>query len=293
MPQVTVGREACICYAFAGSDPLALQEDGMPDNTDAGPSPTQPGSAEPPRQRNSNRRLWVVIIVLVVSLLCFCGVTGGLILAGSLLEDDAQDSTTGTERQRSSAEGAADESGPESVPPTLDEVRAEAERMVEHFYPDCELQSLSEISGREGTATYDIVVSYLTTPGFRFVIRADRSDGDWALYEPDSPSGEYVDEESGALWYHDKLGAGIYALLGSDGLFTDYTAPAMTQAYAELHPGRLVMHFAATSRVEVEYASIAEDELAGWDGVAWTHESTWTNDLASNTWIQVGESTDG
>ena len=50
-----------------------------------------------------------------------------------------------------------------------EQVRDEAERMVEEFYPDCELQSLSEVSEGEGTATYDIVVSYLTTPGFRFV----------------------------------------------------------------------------------------------------------------------------
>jgi hypothetical protein len=215
-------------------------------------------------------------------------VTGGLIFAGSLLDDDTQDSTSGTEQETPTAQEDTDE-GAEEEPATLDEVRAEAERMIVAFYPDCELQSFSEVTESEGAATYDIVAAYLTTPGFRFVIRADRSDGDWELYEADFESGEYVDPESGALWYHDKLEAGIYALLGSDGLFTDLTAPAMTEAYVGVHPGRLVTDFATVSQMDVDYGSIDEDELADWDGVSWSHLSTWTNDLATNTWVQVSE----
>jgi hypothetical protein len=52
-----------------------------------------------------------------------------------------------------------------------------------------------------------------------------------------------------------------------------------------------VNDFATMSQIDVEYGSIAEDELSGWDGVSWTHRSFWTNEIATNTWVQVGEET--
>jgi hypothetical protein len=255
-------------------------------------SPPPGQYAAPPPPQRSNRALWIVVIVIVLSLLCFCAVGGGLLTAGFLAEDAVEDAAEGESAEpEAPAEADGTDDGDERVPATLDEVRAEAERMITHFYPDCELQSLSEVAESGEGATYDLVAAYPTTPGFRFVVRSDRSGGDWALYEPDFQAGEYVDEESGALWVHDKIGVGIYALLGSDGLFTDLTAPAMTAAYAGVHPGRLVNDFAAMSQIDVEYGSIAEDELSGWDGVSWTHRSFWTNDIASGTWVQVGEET--
>ena len=117
----------------------------MPDQTENGSPPAQPGAPQPPAATNSNRKLWIVIIVLVVSLLCFCGVAGGLLLAGSLLDEDAQDSTGETEQETTSAQEDADEAA-DDAPATLDEVRAEAERMIVAFYPDCELKSMSEVT---------------------------------------------------------------------------------------------------------------------------------------------------
>jgi predicted metalloprotease len=114
------------------NDAQPVQPAAAPTEPDAAPvqpgaAPAGPAGAPQPPATSSNRTLWVVVIVIVVSLLCFCGVTGGLILAGSLLDDEAQDSTGGTEQETPATREDAEEAA-EDTPATLDQVRAEAER---------------------------------------------------------------------------------------------------------------------------------------------------------------------
>ncbi|MDX1691877.1 MAG: hypothetical protein R3290_12740 [Acidimicrobiia bacterium] len=165
--------------------------------------------------------------------------------------------------------------------PVADTPVEEAVAALAHFYPDHTLLSRIDRPEEAGVGdVVDLVASSDATPGFRIIVRMRR------LAPGVSSAAEGCDLElaSGVRWCHSTAPSGLQAWAGPEAMMPASIRVGIEAAFADAHPGVLVVDFRPHSNVEISLAWITEEERVGWDGESFSAESTWDNDIGAGVW---------
>ncbi len=215
-------------------------------------------------------------------LLCGCG----SLVAGVWFLDDSDSGYT--EDPRTDEESAAVDQMDETLEGGYGDVRDDAERMVEYFYPDFRAHEMAEASDPGEAVDYHLVAESETVPGFYITFFATRTE-DIEAEGSDDAAVSYYDEEADVVWLHPQtLTSGLAAFAGPGPMVPASMSEQIMSDFLDMRSEQLFMtEYNMASNVEISLEGIDENDLEDWFDDFTTWESGWTNDLQSGTWVET------
>lgn len=247
------------------------------------PSPAATAYAEASQEATKSKsKLWVVLAI-VVALLLLCGISSCVAFSMfvtaadqgmSELEATIDEELAAMEQEVTTAE---DDEGVLLADLAADD----AQRMIEHFYPWFDLETLYTVGEPDdsGATIIHVIAAYKNNPDFRITFFATRATQDQSVGSTPVPQ-VYYDTAANVWWIHPETrDHGLDSVFGPSPLMVESMLDQISADFVSAHPGKLVSDITALTNMDLGFAGIDESEIDDWYDDGESFESTWVNDI--------------
>jgi len=276
------GPESLSNYFEAPEDPaqpvVTQPGTGLPQTPEPGDVISPAGAAyaggQPPQKKSKTG----LIIGIVVALLLLCGIGAGVATCVALnAAEDAVDEAVSVIEEETTGETdeapLGDAEGDTETDADSEDILADAERMISHFYPDFTLVDYAVADENGDTVSYHLLAQSNSADGFYITFFADRTPG--AGSADLDPTIQYYDAEADAFWDHPQtVESGLAQLAGPDAM-SDFLVDAIMVPFGEAHSDLNVTAYMMDSNVMISLAGITDDDLEAWYDDFVSFESVW------------------
>lgn len=248
---------------------------------------TTSGTAAKPKSRLP------LILAIIALVLALCGV-GSCVAIGAFLttaDESMSEIETSIDEEIARAEEELAELETLADDDLSAQAAADAERMVEHFYPLFTLESFYTVGDTDETGAngFHIIAAYANNPGFRITFFATRTTAE--LPEGDlSENLAYFDDESQVWWLHPETRShALDSVFGPSPLMVPSMLDQISADFVEVHPTKIISDITSLTNVDLGFGGIDESELENWYDDGESFESTWKLNMqvAPSRWDEV------
>lgn len=247
------------------------------------PSPAATAYAEASQEaKKPKSKLWIILLI-VFALLLLCGI--GSCVAISMFVTAADQSVSELEATLDEELAAMEEEitaaeGDEGA--LLADLAADdAQRMIEHFYPWFDLETLYTVGEPDdsGATIIHVIAFYKNNPDFRITFFATRVTQEQSV--GNSPVTQvYYDTVANVWWVHPETrDHGLDSVFGPSPLMMESMLDQISADFVAAHPAKLVSDITSLTNMDLGFAGIDESEIDDWYDDGESFESTWVNDI--------------